>query len=134
MTDSRLADPGTVRVENATPILQVESLQASIDYYVDSLGFTLDWSVTRMASVSRDGCPIMLCEGAQGHPGTWVWIGVSDAGRLHEEIRPRGATVRLAPTNFPWAYEMLVEDPDGHVLRFGSDPLEGVPFGEWPDL
>jgi hypothetical protein len=25
--------------------------------------------------------------------------------------------------NRPWAYEMQVEDPDGHVLRFGSEPL-----------
>jgi hypothetical protein len=24
--------------------------------------------------------------------------------------------------NFPWACEMRVGDPDGHVLRFGSDP------------
>ena len=28
------------------------------------------------------------------------------------------------PTNRPWAYEMQVVDPDGHVLRFGSEPRE----------
>ena len=29
---------------------------------------------------------------------------------------------------------MQVEDPDGNVLRFGSDPKEGQPYGEWFDM
>ena len=28
----------------------------------------------------------------------------------------------LPPTTFPWALEMQIEDPDGNVLRIGSDP------------
>jgi hypothetical protein len=28
----------------------------------------------------------------------------------------------LPPTNFPWALEMQVKDPDGNVLRIGSEP------------
>lgn len=134
MSDSRHLDPAAVRLENAIPILRVEDLDASIVYYTDMLGFTLDWRVTRMASVSRNGHAIKMCERAQGHPGTWVWIGVTDAGRLYEEIAAKGATIRLAPTNFPWAYEMLVEDPDGHVLCFASGSREGEPFSEWPYL
>jgi hypothetical protein len=63
-----------------------------------------------------------------------VWIGVSDAGALHEEYRRRGAKIRHAPTNYSWAYEMQVEDPDGNVLRMGSEPLEGEPDGEWLDM
>jgi len=30
--------------------------------------------------------------------------------------------IRSEPANLPWALEMQVEDPDGNVLRFGSDP------------
>jgi hypothetical protein len=37
-----------------------------------------------------------------------------------------------APANFPWALEMHVADPDGHVLRFGSEPILGRPFASWP--
>lgn len=134
MPDSERANTSTVTVENAIPILRVRSVQASIDYYVKVLGFEVDWHVEgSTASVSRDGHSIMLVEGSQGHPGTWVWIGVSDAATLFDEIRAKGATIRLAPTNFPWVYEMQVEDPDGHVLRFGSDPLEDEPFGDWID-
>ena len=38
------------------------------------------------------------------------------------------AMIRTPPANRPWAYEMRVSDPDGHVLRFGSEPREDEPF------
>ena len=118
----------------ATPILRVGSLDASIEYYLDVLGFSLDWRADGiLASVGRGPCHIFLCEGDQGHPGAWVWIGVGDAAALHEQLRAKGARVRHPPTNYAWALEMQVEDLDGNVLRFGSDPVEGQPFGEWLD-
>jgi uncharacterized glyoxalase superfamily protein PhnB len=108
--------------------LRVERLGTSIDYYVNALGFEVDWQDGAMASVTRGAYAIMLCEGAQGNPGTWVWIGVEDAQALCEEYVASGATITQAPTNYPWAYEMRVTDPDGHVLRFGSEPREDMPF------
>jgi hypothetical protein len=27
-----------------------------------------------------------------------------------------------------------VEGHDGNVMRFGSDPIEGEPFGDWLDM
>ena len=124
-----------IEFEDVTPILRVHSLAASIDYYVRVLGFKLDWQEPgSMASVSRDRCGIMLCEGGQGYPGTWVWIGVSDIDPLFAQYRTTGATVRHPPTNYPWAYEVQILDPDGHVLRFGSEPKTDQPFGPWPDM
>ena len=118
-----------------TPILRVQSLSISIDYYVTELGFKLDWQEPGiMASVSRDRCSLMLCEGDQGNPGSWVWIGVGDVEALFTEYRTKGAKVRHPPTNYPWACEMQVEDPDGHVLRIGSEPKSDQPFGEWCDM
>ena len=96
------------------------------------LGFRVDWNDEGiMASVSRDGHALMLCERDQGLPGTWVWFGVADAGALHGELAAAGATIRLPPTNYPWAYEFHVEDPDGHVLRFGSEARADLPFAAW---
>lgn len=119
-------------IEGIIPILRVRALPASLDHYVRVLGFAIDWQVPGMASVSRDGHAIMLCEGAQGNPGTWMWIGVSDVDALLGELSARGAKIRMAPRNFRWAYEMHVEDPDGHVLRFGCDAKHDRPFEEWP--
>ena len=113
--------------ECVVPILRVRSLAASIEHYVSVLGFRVDWQEPGvMASVSRSGHAIMLCEGGQGHAGTWVWIGVEDVEGLHAEYLARHAMIRLPPTRYPWAYEMQVEDPDGHVLRLGSEPEAGA--------
>lgn len=118
------------RIETITPILSVDSVAASIHYYVDVLGFTLDWHAGGMAGVMRDGQSLMLCASHQGRKGTWVWIGVEDVDALLAEFAAKGALIRDPPTNFQWAYEMQVEDPDGHVLRFGTEPKD-APFGQF---
>jgi len=59
----------------------------------------------------------MLCEGGQGHAGTWVWIGVEDVEPLYEEFKRADAKIAMPTTNYPWALEIRVEDPDGHVLE-----------------
>jgi catechol 2,3-dioxygenase-like lactoylglutathione lyase family enzyme len=125
VSSSRSARTATVGVECIIPILRVNSVAASIRYYVDVLGFKVDWGgeeESTFASVSRSGRAIMLCQGDQGQPGTWLWIGVEDIEPLFTEYKTKGVKFREPPTNYPWAYEMKIEDPDGHVLRFGSDP------------
>ena len=118
-------------VECIIPILRVANLQASRRFYVDKLGFKIDWGkepADKVSSVSRDGASIMLCEGEQGNPGTWVWIGVEDIKPLYEQLKSAGVKIVQEPMNFSWAYEFRIADPDGHVLRFGSDSLKGEPF------
>ena len=124
-------DPAVpARVERVVPILQVRSLKASLAWYVGVLGFREHWHEPGvMASVVRDDGELMLCEGAQGSPGAWVWIGVSDAARVHDDVVARGATVTMPLTNLRWALEFQVSDPDGHVLRIGSAPHTDRPFG-----
>src|SRR4051794_20697817 len=99
-----------VEFEGVVPILRVGDLAASLDYYVNILGFTVDWRYPAIAAVSRGNCDLFLSEGDQGHPGAWVWVGVSDADGLCEEYTQKGAQIRHPPTNYPWAREMHVED------------------------
>ena len=119
----------------ATPILRVKDLAKSVRYYERCVGFKVDWQQAHVfASVSRGRCTIFLAEGDQGRGGGWVWVGVGDAEALHREFRKQRAKVRQGPTNFPWAREIQVEDPDGNVLRFGSDSKKGEPVGPWLDM
>jgi catechol 2,3-dioxygenase-like lactoylglutathione lyase family enzyme len=119
----------TVGVECIIRILRVRKLTDSVRFYVDALGFRLDWEAGDTASVSSEGQAIMLCQGAQGHAEAWVWIGVEPGiESLHEGYSARGAPIRLEPTNFSWAYEMRIGDSDGPVLRFGSGPKADMPF------
>ncbi len=115
--------PLRTRFEHANPILNVADLARSVRYYVDVLGFfNAAWGTDEFTCVTRDGASIYLAKGSQGQPGTLVWPGVEDVGVLHLEYRQSGAMILEPPANFSWACEMKVGDPDGHVLRFGSEP------------
>jgi len=98
-------------------------MKAALAFYVGVLGFeNAAWGTDDFTSVNRNRAGIYLCRGAQGRGGAWVWIGVKDVRRLYQEFQARGVAVRLPPTNYPWALEMQIEDPDGNVLRLGSEP------------
>ena len=119
-------------VENVAPILYVSDMSKSLTFYVDILGFkNADWGDENFTSINRDNTGLYLCRGGQGSSGTWVWIGFDgDIFTLHESFKSKGVTIKLPPTNFSWAYEMRIEDPDGHVLRFGTDPSPKEPFAD----
>lgn len=119
----------------ATPIFRVRNLAASVEYYVNVLGFEINWQDPGVfASVSRGSCRLFLCEGDQGNPGAWAWIGVGEVESLFVQYQGAGALIRQPPTNFPWAREIQVADPDGNILRFGCDPQPDQPFGPWLDM
>ena len=70
-----------------------------------------------------------------GNSGSWIWIRVSDVDALYEEFLAKGASVRHPPANYPWgSRELHVEDPDGNVLRLGSENKPGESFGDWIDM
>lgn len=112
------------RIENIQPILSVKDMTISRAFYIDILGFAEEaWGNDNFTSISRGNGAIYLCKGGQGNPGTWVWVGFEgDIFMLHDELKSKGVTIRQQPVNYSWAMEMLVEDPDGHVLRFGTEP------------
>jgi catechol 2,3-dioxygenase-like lactoylglutathione lyase family enzyme len=106
----------------AVPILRVNNLDASIDYYVNKLGFTKRWAWPYFASVGRDNVAIFLCQGGQGHPGTWISIFMKDVMPLYEEYKKSGAIIAETPMNFPWGHcEFLVKDLDGHIIRMSGN-------------
>jgi catechol 2,3-dioxygenase-like lactoylglutathione lyase family enzyme len=123
-------DTLSYRIENIIPILSVQDMSRSLAFYVDLLGFTnADWGDDNFTCVGRDKRSLYLCKGGQGSPGTWVWIGFDgDIFSLHQSLLLKGVTITLPPTNYSWALEMHLQDPDGHVLRFGTDPNDKVPF------
>lgn len=124
-----------LKLGEARPILNVQDLHASIEYYVKKLGFHSDWmwgDPPIFASLTRDDTTLFLCRGLQGKPGTWVWVFVEDVDTLHRELVRRGAIIRQPPTNFGWGFrEMNVQDLDGHRIRFAqesSQPPDGIPL------
>jgi uncharacterized glyoxalase superfamily protein PhnB len=101
-------------------------MRASLDYYVDKLGFKKKWEwgdPPDFACVARDEVELFLSLGTQRvAAGSWISIFVQDVDALYEDYKKRGAIIRQPPTEYPWGMrEMNVEDLDGHHFRLGTD-------------
>lgn len=123
----------SVTFGRTTPILRVADHARVLAWYEDVLGFAREWGDQHAAAVRRGEAVIMLATGDQGQGRAWLYVGVDDVDALRDEIAPRGAVIRSGPANYPWgARELHVEDPEGNVLRFGSDAT-GPADGDWID-
>ncbi|MBA4849832.1 VOC family protein [Emticicia sp. BO119] len=128
MTDRAIKTP--IRIEGITAILSVKDMKATREFYVDLLGFKEeDWGTDEFTSFRHTGGSFYACQGYQGNPGTWIWVGFDgDIFALYEELKVANVSFQLPPTNYSWALEMAIYDPDGHVLRFGKEPDETKPY------
>jgi GNAT superfamily N-acetyltransferase/catechol 2,3-dioxygenase-like lactoylglutathione lyase family enzyme len=108
---------------HVNPILYSSNLARSLSYYTEMLVFEKKWEwgePPTFGGVLKDGVHIFFCEGGQGNPGTWLSIFISNVDEYFETIRARGARIVSEPETMSWGTrEMLVEDPDGHMIRFG---------------
>lgn len=119
---------GQARLGAPVPLLRMFDASASYDFYVDYLGFTIEWEhrfepdlplYTRMR---RDDATIDLTEHhGDGTPGTVVWIPVEDVEALHREL-----SAKRHPRSRPGIERddegavMTVWDPSGNSLRFAQ--------------
>ena len=120
-------DPNDLSFKEATPILDVESVEASMEHYVAKLGFTRNWDWPDDAedktfgSVANGDVAIFLAETKPPIKPTWVFYDVNDADTVHAAYVESGAKIREAPNDKPWgSREFLAEDLDGNILRIAS--------------
>lgn len=117
------------KVENTIPVLGVQNIQKSIQFYTETLDFKLDWEGDTVCSVSKDGHAIMLSQSDARNNHSWVWIGLED-DTLFEHYKNKGAKVYQEARNSSWAYEMKFEDIDGNILWLGTEPKQNMPFDD----
>ena len=116
----------------ARPVLHVSSVEASIRFYVDRLGFTLSWQFDEagrvfVAQVDRSSCALILSEQWPEKVGKGLMFvslnvepetyegAVAALDALRAELEGRGAPVK----DGRWGYRLLVvDDPDGNQLFF----------------
>ncbi len=69
--------------------------------------------------VSKGCVRIFFCLKGQGNPGTWIAVNLDKIDEYYDIIKARGAKILSLPVDKEWYMrEMLVEDPDGHIIRF----------------
>ncbi len=111
--------------EKAIPILYASDVSKSIAYFTEQLKFENKWewdSPPAFGGVSRDKVEIFFCKDAQGYAGTWLYLVVNNVDEYYELIKAGGAKFLSIPDSKEWNMrEMLVECPDGHIIRFGHN-------------
>lgn len=137
-------------VEQAVPFFAVASMEASVRYYVDGLGFEMtkkwvDEGSLRWCWLERGGAALMLQEfGREGH-GAWapegkvgqgvaIYFICQDALAIYREVRSRGIQAsKPFVGNGMWVTSL--SDPDGYRIAFESttDAAEGTEFQEHAD-
>ena len=114
---------------HSVPILYSSDVRRSIQYYTEVLGFKNKWEWNDppgFGGVSKDSVDVFFCKDGQGSPGTWIAIMVNDVDELYETIKAKGGKVLAEPEDKEWGLrEMLVQDPDGHIIRFGQHKTSG---------
>jgi GNAT superfamily N-acetyltransferase/predicted enzyme related to lactoylglutathione lyase len=115
---------------HSIPILYSSDVRKSIQYYTEVLGFDIKWEwddPPTFGGVSKDLVELFFCKEGQGHPGTWISVMVDDVDALYESIKVKGGKILSTPEDMPWGIrEMLVQDPDGHIIRFGQSRTYGT--------
>ncbi|MFP5393403.1 MAG: glyoxalase superfamily protein [Gammaproteobacteria bacterium] len=112
-----------------TPILRIFDEALAREFYIDFLGFKVDWEhrfepdLPLYMQVSRDGCVLHL----SGHfgdcsPGAAIRIQVTDVDALQRELSAKQYKhCRPSVEDMPWdAREMGIRDPFGNRLTFNQ--------------
>lgn len=118
-----------------TPILRIFDEGKAREFYVDFLGFTIDWEHRFEASaplymqVSKDRCVLHLSEHyGDGTPGAALRIETDDVDAFQEELMSkRYKYARPGAEDMPWGTrDMSIKDPFGNRLTFTSAIRESL--------
>ncbi|WP_276503241.1 glyoxalase superfamily protein [Terrimonas pollutisoli] len=113
-----------MKLEKSITILYSTDIKRSLAYYTEKLGFDDKWEwdcPPTFGGVVKDDVEIFFCEKDQGHPGTWLCIVLDSVDEYYESIKDKGANIIALPESKEWNMrEMLIKDPDGHIIRFGN--------------
>lgn len=111
-----------------TPQLRSTNWERSRAFYVDGLGFTVDWihqfelRLPVFAGITLEGRTLFITEHrGDCEVGGAVYILMDDVDAFYRTLVARGVRVLEPPEEAPWGVrEMMVVDPDGNRLRFAN--------------
>jgi catechol 2,3-dioxygenase-like lactoylglutathione lyase family enzyme len=117
----------TVRFGAATPILRIFDIRKAREFYIDYLGYRVDWEhrfepeLPIYMQISRDGSTLHLSEHhGDGSPGVRVRIATEGVECLLRELHAKQYNyMRPDVETAPWGERYLgVIDPFGNRLTF----------------
>jgi len=121
-------------VQTVTPQFRITDARRSIAFYVDGLGFEIDWEhrfepgFPVFMQLTRAGQSIFLTEHAGDcRVGGAAYFVVADVDACYQAFVARGVVPTEPPADMPWgSRELVVTDPDGNRLRFARSQAEAL--------
>jgi catechol 2,3-dioxygenase-like lactoylglutathione lyase family enzyme len=115
--------------QTVIPQLRITDAQRSRAFYLDALGFSLDWThqfepgYPVFMQITRQGQTLFLTQhSGDCQTGGAVYFIVPDAQACHDAFVARGALPTNPLADTPWGTrEFLMTDPDGNRLRFAQN-------------
>ncbi|HEY4197949.1 MAG TPA: VOC family protein [Mucilaginibacter sp.] len=141
-------DNNQPNIQYAAPFFMVSNMEASLKFYVDGLGFTVQNTWTPRGKIEwcwlqREGGPLMLQEarisvdkpflsGNKPGAGVSIWFQCVDSLALYHEFIERGININ-EPFVGNGLWDVKVTDPDGYNLHFEcpTDVPEETTYSEW---
>lgn len=121
-----VAAPRSTPAPTTVPILRTFPGAEALRFYVDFLGFTVDWEhrfgdgMPLYQQVSREDCVLHLSEHhGDATPGSAVRIEISDVRRLQRELADSPIyPLRIGLESQAWGEDIAVPDPFGNRIIF----------------
>ena len=115
-----------IRFTETAPIMRILDEDRAREFYVDFLGFTLDWehrfgdNFPLYAQVSRHGLILHLSgHHGDGTPGTAIFVAMHGVRAYQRELAVKGyRQMKPGVSDEPWGAVMTVIDPFGNAIRF----------------
>ncbi len=107
-------------VENIIPVFSVKDPETARMFYIEKLGFKLDWDAGSICSVSRDGHCLMLSQQGEAASPAMAWIGLGSDSLMRLAI-DAGLEIYQEAGNDVFAYHMKIRDIDGNILWLGTE-------------
>lgn len=115
-----------MKIAPAVPILRIFSEDKAREFYLDFLGFTVDWehrfdpALPLYLQIHRDALVLHLSEHhGDATPGSTVFVRLDDIAALHAELNAKQyGYARPGLNEQDWGTTMEVTDPFGNRLRF----------------
>lgn len=120
-----------MKLSHAVPIFRMFDLEKAKEFYLDFLGFNLDWenqldeSSPVYMQVSKDNCILHLSEHfGDSCPGGSVRIETQELRLYHQQLNEKQYRhARPGLHEMPWGtLDMPIDDPFGNRLVFSCDP------------
>jgi catechol 2,3-dioxygenase-like lactoylglutathione lyase family enzyme len=115
-----------MKLLRAIPILRIFDVARAKEFYLDFLGFTLEWehrfgdNFPLYAQIKRSELTLHLSEHhGDATPGSTVFVPMQDIQALHAELQAKAYTyAKPGVETVDWGKVLEVADPFGNRIRF----------------